>query len=174
MGKKFNNIKPGTICTLIHNDALVFRIIHINDVGYPFAMHSMWMNEFQIDEKPICMAYTTEYKEATKEQVEKFIALEKKFTMKENYDVMERIKDVNITNFKNALYNGVVEFKYTKKNGEIRTAKGTLNIDIMGEDNAPKGTGYDIVDTNIRYYDLNSEGWRSFITENLIEWNKIN
>ena len=90
--------------------------------------------------------------------------------MKENYDVMERIKEVNITNFKNALHKGIVEFKYKKKNGEIRSAKGTLNIDIMGEDNAPKGTGYDIVDDNIRYYDLNSEGWRSFIPENLIEW----
>ena len=43
----------------------------------------------------------------------------------------------------------------------------------MGADNAPKGTGYDIVDDNIRYYDLNSEGWRSFIPENLIEWSKI-
>ena len=170
MGKKFNNIKSGTICTLIHNDWIVFRITHINESGFPFAMHSMYKDEFQINEKPVCMAYTDLYKEATKEQVEKFIALEKKFTMKENYDVMERIKDVNITNFKNALHKGVVEFKYIKKNGEIRTAKGTLNIDVMGEDNAPKGTGYDIVDTNIRYYDLNSEGWRSFIAENLIEW----
>ena len=164
MGKKFNNIKPGTICTLVHNDSLIFRITHINESGFPFAKHSLYCystwDEFQLDKKPVCMAYTTEYKEATKEQKEKFINME--------------TKEVNINEFKKALRNGVVEFKYTKKNGEIRTAKGTLNIDIMGEDNAPKGTGYDIVDTNIRYYDLNSEGWRSFITENLIEWNKIN
>ncbi len=167
MGKKFNNIKPGTICTLVHNDSLVFRITHINESGFPFAKHSMfhykytkniWPEkyEFQIDEKPICMAYTTEYKEATKEQREKFI--------------MAEVKEVNIANFKNALHKGIVEFKYKKKNGEIRSAKGTLNIEVMGEDNAPKGTGYDIVDDNIRYYDLNSEGWRSFIPENLIEW----
>ena len=163
MGKKFNNIKSGTICTLVHNDSLIFRITHINEVGFPFAMYSLYcypsFDEFQIDEKPVCMAYTTEYKEATKEQKEKFINMEK--------------KEVNINDFKNALRNGVVEFKYTKKNGEIRTAKGTLNIDVMGADNAPKGTGYDIVDDNIRYYDLNSEGWRSFIPENLIEWSKI-
>jgi len=92
--------------------------------------------------------------------------------MEENYNVAERIKDVNILNFKNALHAGAVEFKYRKKNGEIREARGTLNIDVMGEDNAPKGTGYDITDTNIRYYDLNSKGWRSFIVENLIEWSK--
>ena len=162
MGKKFNNIKPGTICTLVHNDSIVFRITHINDVGYPFAMHSMYVYkfkdkvEFQIDEKPVCMAYTTEYKEATKEQKEMFINMEK--------------KEVNINEFKKALHNGVVEFKYKKKNGEERTARGTLNIEVMGEENTPKGTGYEITDSNIRYYDLNSEGWRSFIAENLIEW----
>ena len=156
MGKKFNNIKSGTICTLIHNDWIVFRITHINESGFPFAMHSMYKDEFQIDEKPVCMAYTDLYKEATKEQKEKFIKMEK--------------FEVNINDFKNALRKGVVNFKYKKKNGEIRDAKGTLNVEVMGEENTPKGTGYDIVDTNIRYYDLNSEGWRSFIAENLIEW----
>ena len=69
MGKKFNNIKPGTICTLVHNDSLIFRITHINESGFPFAIHSLYCystwDEFQIDKKPVCMAYTTEYKEAT-------------------------------------------------------------------------------------------------------------
>lgn len=161
MVKKFNNIKPGTICTLVHNDSLIFRITHINESGFPFAKHSLFCystwDEFQLDKKPVCMAYTTEYKEATREQKEKFIKMEK--------------FEVNINDFKNALRKGVVNFKYKKKNGEIRDAKGTLNAEIMGEENTPKGTGYDIVDTNIRYYDLNSEGWRSFIAENLIEWN---
>ena len=161
MVKKFNNIKPGTICTLVHNDSLIFRITHINESGFPFAKHSLFCystwDEFQLDKKPVCMAYTTEHKEATREQKEKFIKMEK--------------FEVNINDFKNALRKGVVNFKYKKKNGEIRDAKGTLNVEIMGEENTPKGTGYDIVDTNIRYYDLNSEGWRSFIAENLIEWN---
>ena len=90
--------------------------------------------------------------------------------MKENYDVMERIKEVNITNFKNALHKGIVEFKYKKKNGDIRTAHGTLNIDLIGEANAPKGTGYEVSDNIIRYYDTDSEGWRSFIVDNFIDW----
>lgn len=80
------------------------------------------------------------------------------------------MENINIEDFKKALHNGVVEFKYKKKNGEERVAKGTLNVEVMGEANTPKGTGYDIADTNIRYYDLNSEGWRSFLIENLIEW----
>jgi len=83
------------------------------------------------------------------------------------------MKNINIEDFKKALHNGVVEFKYKKKNGDERVAKGTLNVEVMGEENSPKGTGYDITDSNIRYYDLNSEGWRSFVVENLIEW-KVN
>ena len=166
MGKKFNNIKPGTICTLVHNDSIVFRITHINDIGYPFAKHSYFhyayttgKYEFQIDDKPVCMAYTTEYEEASKEQKEKFIEME--------------TKEVNIKAFKKALHDGKVEFKYTKKNGEERIAIGTLNTDVMGKENEPKGTGYEITDSNIRYYDLNSNGWRSFITDNLISWSII-
>lgn len=160
MGKKFNNIKPGTICTLVHNDSLIFRITHINESGFPFAKHSMYCystwDEFQLDKKPVCMAYTTEYKEASKEQKEKFIAMEQ--------------KELYIDKFKKALHKGIVEFKYKKKNGEERIAKGTLNEDIIGKENLPKGTGYEITDTNIRYYDLNSEGWRSFLVENFIDW----
>ncbi len=163
MGKKFNDIKPGTICTLVHNDSLIFRITHINESGFPFAKHSLYCystwDEFQLDKKPVCMAYTTEYKEATKEQKEIFIEMEK--------------KEVNISKFKKALHDGKVKFSYTKKDGSVRDAVGTLNIDVMGKENTPKGTGYEIMDSNIRYYDLNSEGWRSFIVDNLISWSII-
>ena len=79
-------------------------------------------------------------------------------------------KEVNIPKFKKALYDGKVKFSYTKKDNSIRDAVGTLNIDVMGKENEPKGTGYEITDSNIRYYDLNSEGWRSFIVDNLISW----
>ena len=163
MGKKFNNIKPGTICTFIHNDVVVFRITHINESGFPFAKYSYYHYkhtsgeyEFQIDDKPVCMGYTTEYKEASKEQKEKFIAMEQ--------------KELYIDKFKKALHKGIVEFKYKKKNGEERTAHGTLNIEIMGEKNAPKGTGYEVSDDVIRYYDTDSNGWRSFIVENFVDW----
>ena len=166
MKKKCNNIKPGTICTLTHNKSVVFRITHVNEQGMPFAKHSYYYYEhttgeyeFQIDDKPVCMAYTTEYEEASKEQKKIFIETEK--------------KETNINAFKKALREGKVEFKYTKKNGEERKAIGTLNVQVMGEENSPKGTGYEITDTNIRYYDLNSEGWRSFVVDNLIEWKSI-
>ena len=75
-----------------------------------------------------------------------------------------------IEKFKKALYKGIVEFMYTKKNGEERTAHGTLNLEVMGEENAPKGTGYEATDNQIRYYDTDSKGWRSFLTENFVDW----
>ena len=41
----------------------------------------------------------------------------------------------------------------------------------MGEDNAPKGNKEIIVpDNQIRYYDTDSNGWRSFLVENFIDW----
>jgi len=81
------------------------------------------------------------------------------------------MNETYIIKFKNALRKRVVEFEYKKKNGETRTAHGTLNIDIMGEDNVPKGNKEIIVPGNqIRYYDMDSNGWRSFLVENFIDW----
>lgn len=85
---------------------------------------------------------------------------------------MAEVKDVNIVEFKNALHKGKVKFSYSKKDGSVRDAVGTLVIDIMGEENAPKG-GYASPVNTIRYYDLNSNGWRSFIIDNLISWSKV-
>lgn len=83
----------------------------------------------------------------------------------------KQISTEYITKFKNALHKRIVEFKYNKKNGEIRTAHGTLNIDLMGEENAPRGVdGYNSPDNQIRYYDTDSNGWRSFLIENFIDW----
>ena len=76
-----------------------------------------------------------------------------------------------IEKFKNALRKRIVEFKYNKKNGETRTANGTLNIDLIGQENTPNGTnGKTFPDNQIRYYDIDSKGWRSFLVENFIDW----
>lgn len=90
--------------------------------------------------------------------------------MEETYNVGERIHEVYMLKFKNALHKRVVEFQYKKKNGELRTAHGTLSEEFIGEDNMPKGTGIDVSDNVIRYYDIDSKGWRSFLIENFIDW----
>ena len=74
-----------------------------------------------------------------------------------------------INNLKSEMRKGVVEFSYTKKDGSIRIAKGTLNFEIMGEENTPKsGVEYD-TETTTRYFDVDSEGWRSFKNDNFLE-----
>lgn len=83
--------------------------------------------------------------------------------------------EVNIKNYNEAvnilkekMRSGEVTFTYLKKDGSERTARGTLNADIMGVENVPKGTG-DVYNDNVtRYFDLNSNGWRSFINSELI------
>ena len=69
---------------------------------------------------------------------------------------------------KNRMNDVSVSKKKKKKDGSERTARGTLNIDTMGQENAPKGVQTTNNDTATRYYDLNSEGWRSFTNINLV------
>lgn len=78
----------------------------------------------------------------------------------ENNELIEQLKK--------RLHEGEVEFTYKKKNGEERQAKGTLNKDIYGEDHAPKNSGIEYSENVIRYFDIYSNSWRSFIKENLI------
>ena len=107
------------------------------------------------------------------------LAFENKDTPKNKYTGI--FKDIIVTyynyfmekeidEFKKALHKDSVKFKYRKKNGEEREAFGTLNIDIMGEENAPSGNGKEYPENQIRYFDLVSNGWRSFLSENLISW----
>ena len=79
----------------------------------------------------------------------------------------------NILEFKNALHRGSIKFKYRKKNGEEREALGTLNEDIIINQIPERSTGVKTInypENQIRYYDLVSNGWRSFLSENLISW----
>lgn len=77
---------------------------------------------------------------------------------------------MTIQEFKDLLRNGKVSFKYTKKDGTERVAIGTLNNEYIESESAtPKGDNKFESDTIVRYYDINANGWRSFIFENLIE-----
>lgn len=69
---------------------------------------------------------------------------------------------------KEKMHYGEAAFTYLKKDGSERTARGTLNVQVMGKENFPKGVDYNKNPDVTRYYDLNSEGWRSFTNINLI------
>ena len=77
---------------------------------------------------------------------------------------------MTISEFKTALKNGVVKFSFTKKDGTVREAVGTTNLDYIGaiDQNAvPSGDSSKTTKAMdvIRYYDLDKQGWRS-IREN--------
>lgn len=64
----------------------------------------------------------------------------------------------------------VVNFTFTKKNGETRHARGTKKpsaITAIDEDALPKGTG--AVKTGvITYFDLDKEAWRALQENSLV------
>jgi hypothetical protein len=65
------------------------------------------------------------------------------------------------------LNDGIVSFTYTTQSGETRNAKGTTNETLLPE--AAKGTVFTVVGGNVTYYDLNSNGIRTFNLSNLDE-----
>ena len=73
-----------------------------------------------------------------------------------------------VNGLKQELYKREVKFSYLKKDGSVREARGTLNSEVYGKDNEPLGSGRIIPENQIRYYDLDAQGWRSFLSENLI------
>ena len=63
-----------------------------------------------------------------------------------------------------------VKFKYVKKDGTERNAVGTLNPSIYGEENEPIGISRSVPENQVRYFDIDAQGWRSFLIENLISY----
>lgn len=82
----------------------------------------------------------------------------------------KELMDDMVCNLKSEMRKREVKFRYNKKNGELREALGTLNSEIYGEENEPFGNGKSVSENQVRYYDLNSKGWRSFIADNLIDF----
>ena len=80
----------------------------------------------------------------------------------ENQDIVKALKE--------ELHKRQVKFKYTKKDGTERNAVGTLNPSIYGEENEPVGTGRSVPENQVRYFDIDAQGWRSFLVENLISY----
>ena len=72
---------------------------------------------------------------------------------------------------RNALRNGILRFKFTKKDGTQRIANGTLHELLIPEDKLPKGNAEKPNRTaadfkTIPFFDLEKQEWRAFsITE---------
>ena len=74
------------------------------------------------------------------------------------------------------LRQGVVQFTYVKQDGTLREAHGTLNPDVIPDDQQPTGKQQALIDDglqqpnwkSINYYDLDKAAWRSLRAANLV------
>ena len=78
-----------------------------------------------------------------------------------------------IENVKTRLAHSFEHFSYKKVDGTVREAFGTTCEEYIKDygGELPKGTGTERHNDDIvRYYDVESKGWRSFRFENFIEF----
>ena len=76
---------------------------------------------------------------------------------------------------------GIAEFTYIKRNGDTRTARGTLCPELIPVSKAPKGVLQREIDAglaepnykSIAYYDLDREAWRAFNIENFLTLDRL-
>lgn len=78
------------------------------------------------------------------------------------------MKTITVNELHELLRKGIVTFSFKKKNGEIRTATGTTNAEIIAQNYTSRGGeganryGYSC------YWDLEKEDWRCFTDKNLV------
>jgi hypothetical protein len=79
---------------------------------------------------------------------------------------------MNIEDLRNALNEGVVLFKFKKKDGSEREARGTTNDLLIPAGDMPKGkrtpkqqAKYD--SATVTFYDINAKGWRSMCIDTI-------
>lgn len=68
---------------------------------------------------------------------------------------------------------GEVKFTFVKKNGEMRDARGTLDMSeggLIAPEFYPKGTGKEYQGI-VKYFDLDKQAWRSFDEDQLVSIN---
>ena len=80
---------------------------------------------------------------------------------------MATFKTTSVEEMKSMLHEGIVEFEYIKKDGSVRSAKGTLLKEYLpasnGNTTAPKKND------NVQvYYDLDKKSFRSFLKASFV------
>jgi hypothetical protein len=78
-----------------------------------------------------------------------------------------KLKKVNASELHEMLCKGKVKFQFTKKDGSVRTAVGTLKSNMItnkpsGGQNKVKDAGY------TSYFDIEKDAWRCFAESKLI------
>lgn len=97
-------------------------------------------------------------------------------TVQRTQKIAERTKDIMIgaikaqmiETLKSKMANGIAHFIFTKKNGELREAWGTIQSNIASAKTNGHGESRENYFTTA-YFDIEQGEWRSFRWENLIK-----
>ena len=81
---------------------------------------------------------------------------------------MEATKKAMVDQLNKALKAGVVTFQFKKKDGTIRTAKGTTNLGTINEVYSFKGGDGPSKHGYTSYWDVEKEDWRCFNENQLV------
>lgn len=76
-------------------------------------------------------------------------------------------KTTDLTEFSNMLREGIVDFEFIKKDGTVRSAKGTLLAEHLP---APKAdsTSRKPNENVMVYFDMDKQSFRSFVKESFV------
>jgi hypothetical protein len=79
------------------------------------------------------------------------------------------IMDIEL--LKDALKSASVIVEFTKANGEFRRMKCTRRLDMIPKEFHPKSEEYNRgPDYQIRVFDIEKNGWRSFNSNSILNW----
>ena len=70
------------------------------------------------------------------------------------------LEPISPSALREALNKGTIQFAFRKKDGNLRIALGTTNMELVPVDDHPKGTGKSS-SKQVPYFDLKKNSWRS-------------
>lgn len=78
-------------------------------------------------------------------------------------------KTTDLTEFGKMLREGIVEFEFIKKDGSVRSAKGTLVAEHLPAQKADSdGTSRKPNENVMVYFDMEKQSFRSFVKESFV------
>ena len=84
---------------------------------------------------------------------------------------------MDINDLRKALNEGVVLFRFQKKDGTLRDARGTTCPDLIPSDNMPKGKRTPeqqaaFMRQTVAFYDIDKKAWRSMRIDTIWSWTR--
>lgn len=70
------------------------------------------------------------------------------------------LEPVTPTQLREKLREGIIQFAFRKKDGNLRLAIGTTNLELVPLSDYPKGTGK-VTHNSVRFFDTQKRMWRS-------------